>query len=341
MRTERTKVSAVDKAMELFADMMIEKLESFKGAWHKPWFVDGEMSWPANFEGREYNGLNSIMLLLHCEKEGYKLPRFLTFEGVQRLNEEGLPRVMITKGEKSFPVILYQPYYVKTDTGERINDKTYGLLSDDAKEGYHCVPRYRVFRVFNIAQTNLQEVRPDVWEKIEDEYVWRTREGGDAFKIDAVDRMISEGLWICPIKTGGADACYSNRSNEIRIPERKDFKDGESFYGTLFHEMVHSTGGKTALGRLKPASYGLSDYAREELVAELGAAMVCQLYGISRYIEEDSLPYMTSWIKCLKESPSYIKNVLTDVNKAVRMITRSLEETKKNNLDRTHASEVH
>ena len=57
--------------------------------------------------------------------------------------------------------------------------------------------------------------------------------------------------------------------NEIVIPEKRQFKDGESFYTNLGHEMAHSTGSENHLGRLKPASFGSAEYAREELVAEL------------------------------------------------------------------------
>lgn len=90
--------SSEDKALDLFAEMMIEKIESIHKDWHKPWFTEGALQWPRNLSGREYNGMNAFLLLLHCEKEGYKIPRFCTFDCVQRLNKPGkdgqeLPRV--------------------------------------------------------------------------------------------------------------------------------------------------------------------------------------------------------------------------------------------------------
>lgn len=63
-----------DKALDLFAEMMIEKIESIQKDWHKPWFTEGVLQWPRNLSGREYNGMNALMLLLHCENEGYKIP---------------------------------------------------------------------------------------------------------------------------------------------------------------------------------------------------------------------------------------------------------------------------
>ena len=78
-----------DKALDLFAEMMIEKIEGIQKDWKKPWFTEGTLQWPRNLHGREYNGMNAFMLLLHCEKEEYKIPRFCTFDCVQKLNKPG------------------------------------------------------------------------------------------------------------------------------------------------------------------------------------------------------------------------------------------------------------
>ena len=78
-----------DKALDLFAEMMIEKIESIRKDWRKPWFTEGALPWPRNLHGREYNGMNALMLLLHCEKQGYTIPRFCTFDCVRRLNTPG------------------------------------------------------------------------------------------------------------------------------------------------------------------------------------------------------------------------------------------------------------
>ena len=77
-----------DRALDLFADMMIERIKSLssKDGWKKPWFTEGSLSWPKNLSGREYNGMNALMLMMHCEKNGYKLPIFCTFDRVAGLN---------------------------------------------------------------------------------------------------------------------------------------------------------------------------------------------------------------------------------------------------------------
>ena len=120
--------SAEDKALDLFSEMMITKIESVrsKDGWKKPWFTEGALQWPKNLNGREYNGMNAFLLLLHCEKEGYRIPRFCTFDRIQQFNrtgskdKEAKPRVSVLKGKHSFPVMLTTFTVVDKETKERI-----------------------------------------------------------------------------------------------------------------------------------------------------------------------------------------------------------------------------
>lgn len=320
-----------EKALDLFAEMMIEKIESINEDWRKPWFTEGALQWPRNLSGREYNGMNAFMLMLHCEKEGYKIPRFCTFDCVQRMNKPGkdgqeLPRVSVLRGEKSFPVMLTTFTCIHKETKEKIKYDDYKNLSEDEKKEYNVYPRMQVFRVFNVQQTNLREARPELWEKLEKENGRPEVKAGEQFDFEPVDRMISENLWICPIRPMHQDsAYYSITKNEIIVPEKRQFKDGEAFYGTLFHEMTHSTGAKGVLDRLEPTAFGSKEYAREELVAELGSALVSQRYGMTKHIKEDSCAYLKSWLDSLKESPQFIKTTLMDVKKASSIITQKVD----------------
>lgn len=321
-----------DKALDLFAEMMIEKIESIGKDWKKPWFTEGALQWPRNLSGREYNGMNAFMLLLHCEKEGYEIPRFCTFDCVQRLNEPGkngqeLPRVSVLRGEKSFPVMLTTFTCIHKETQEKIKYDDYKKLSDNEKQQYNVYPKMKVFRVFNVAQTNLREARPELWEKLEQENARPKIEDGKHFSFAPVDTMIKDNLWICPIKPMHQDSAYYSISmNEIVVPEKEQFKSGEAFYGTLFHEMTHSTGAKDVLDRIKPTAFGSEEYAREELVAELGSALVAQRYGMTKHIKEDSCAYLKGWLSELKESPQYIKTTLLDVKRAASLITQKVDK---------------
>lgn len=328
--------SSEDKALDVFADMMIEKIQSISNDWKKPWFTEGAMQWPKNLSGREYNGMNALMLLMQCEKKGYQIPRFCTFDCVQRLNDkaaleengEPLPRVSVQKGEKSFPVFITTFTCVDKDTKERIPYDDYKRMSDEERKQYNVYPKMKVYNVFNVAQTNLQEARPELWAKLEAENTRPQHElQGNDFSFAPIDAMIADNRWICPIKpTHGDNAYFSISKNEIVVPEKAQFVDGESFYGTLLHEMTHSTGREGVLDRIKPTSFGSAEYAREELVAELGSALVAQRYGMEKHIKEDSAAYLKSWLDSLKESPQFIKTTLLDVKKATAMITQQVDK---------------
>ena len=319
--------------MDLFSEMMISKIESLrsKDGWKKPWFTEGTLQWPKNLNGREYNGMNAFLLLLHCEKEGYKIPRFCTFDRIQQFNKPGSrdkdakPRVSVLKGEHSFPVMLTTFTVVDKETKERIKWEDYKLLSQEQREKYNVYPKLQTYHVFNVAQTNLKEVRPELWEKLEQEYSMPKVDRSEAF--EPVDRMITDNRWICPIKPMyGDSAYYSISKNEIVVPEKGQFKDGESFYSNLFHEMGHSTGAENQLDRLKPTTFGSAEYAREELVAELTAALTAQRYGMSKHLKDDTAAYLKAWLDSLKESPQYIKTVLLDVKKASSMLTQRIDQ---------------
>lgn len=335
--------SAESKALERFASMMIERLENIRQDWKKPWFTEGALSWPKNLSGREYNGMNALVLMMHCEKQGYKLPVFCTFDRVTGLNftkdrqgakqqaKDGhgdpLPRVAVNKGEKSFPVFITTWSVVHKETKERIKYDDYKQLPEEERAKYNTYPKLQVYNVFNVAQTNLEEARPDLYKKlVEANGQKRPQQQGEQFSFPPIDHMIAGNGWICPIKpTYGDNAYYSISRKEIVIPEKSQFKDGESFYSNLAHEMAHSTGAEDQLNRLKPSSFGSKDYAREELVAELSAALVAQRYGMSKNIKEDSAAYIKSWLDSLKESPDFIKTTLTDVKRAAGMITQRID----------------
>ena len=329
--------SSEDKALDLFAEMMIEKIESINKDWKKPWFTEGALQWPKNLNGREYNGLNAFMLLLQCEKQGWQIPRFCTFDCVQRLNNtekkgangEALPRVSVQKGEKSFPVFITTFTCIDKDTKERIKYDDYKRLSEEERKQYNAYPKMQVYRVFNVSQTNLQEARPEMWAKLEAENVRHTHEQGEGeqFTFAPIDAMIKDNRWICPIKpTYGDNAYFSISKNEIVVPEKQQFVDGEAFYCTLLHEMSHSSGHESQLDRFKPTSFGSAEYAREELVAELGSALVAQRYGMTKHIKEDSTAYLKSWLESLKESPQFIKTTLLDVKKATSIINQHIDK---------------
>lgn len=105
--------TAGDKALKLFADLMVEKIRQVEDNWHKPWLSTQGGGLPQNIEGRAYNGVNSFMLFLLSEKMNYSLPVYMTF---MQAKDNG---VNVLKGEKSFPVI-YWNFSIKDKEGRKI-----------------------------------------------------------------------------------------------------------------------------------------------------------------------------------------------------------------------------
>ena len=341
--------SAEDRTLDKFAELLIGKLETIQADWKKPWFTEGvSASLPKNLSGREYNGMNSMMLMLHAEKEGFKLPVWATFDRITGLNyvkdkqgakqeakdSEGnnLPLVSVNKGAKSFPVFITTFTVIDKETKEKIKYDDYKRLSAEEQKGYNVYPKLSVYNVFNVDQTNIKEARPELYRKLEEQnqLVRPEVKEGEMYSFKPVDHMIEHNEWICPIKpTHGDNAYYSISKNEIVIPEKSQFKDGESFLGNLYHEMSHSTGAEGVLNRLKPSAFGSKEYGIEELTAEMTAALVCQRYGMTKHLKEDSVAYLKGWLDTLKEEPTFIKTVLNDVKKSSSMIIDRIETVKR------------
>ena len=336
--------SAEDKAMDKFAELMIEKISNLQGDWKKPWFSPQAAQLPRNLSGRQYNGMNSIILMLMQEKNGWQTSRYATFDRIMGLNyvkdkeggrtpaldEKGekLPMVSVNKGEKSTPVMLTTFTVVNAETKERIKYEDYKQMTEEERAKYNVYPKLQVYNVFNLDQTNMKEARPDMYEKfLKESKGEREASDKEMESFPAIDAMIDKDLWVCPIKpTHGDNAYYSISKDMIVVPEKQQFIDGESFYSNLLHEMAHSTGSESRLNRLKPGqSFGSAEYAREELVAELTAALVSSQYGMTKHVKSDSAAYLKGWLSNLKEDPSYIKTTLLDVKRSASFIGQRVD----------------
>ena len=336
--------SAEDKAMDKFAELMIEKISNLQGDWKKPWFSPQAAQLPRNLSGRQYNGMNSIILMLMQEKNGWQTSRYATFDRIMGLNyskdKEGgrtpaldengekLPLVSVNKGEKSTPVMLTTFTVVHAETKERIKYEDYKQMTEEERAKYNVYPKLQGYNVFNLDQTNMKEARPEMYDKFlkESKGEQETSEK-EMESFPAIDAMIEKDLWVCPIKpTNGDNAYYSISKDIIVVPEKQQFIDGESFYTNLLHEMSHSTGSESRLNRLKPGqSFGSAEYAREELVAELTAALVSSQYGMTKHVKSDSAAYLKGWLSNLKEDPSYIKTTLLDVKRSASFIGQRVD----------------
>ena len=304
-----------EKVAQAFAEQLIEKLEGVKQDWKKPWFSNMYMGAPRNFEGRKYQGMNHMYLALMQEAKGYQLPIWMTFQKARELG------VNVLKDEKSVLVWLGSKI-ILDENGKKLTNKQYNELSPAEQEKCQFKPFAKAFNVFNIQQTNYPEVHPEEYTALKEKMMIRPlQDANGMFKSPALDHMLQNKTWLCPIEQKEQDdAYYSISKDSIVVPMKGQFVNGESFYKTLLHEMAHSTGAEGRLDRLKPTNFGSSEYAVEELVAEMTSAVVANGMGISAGIKEDSIPYLQNWLDNLKESPKFMLTLMKDVNKACAMI---------------------
>ena len=198
-------------------------------------------------------------------------------------------------------------------------------------------PVLKYYNVFNVDQTNLAEVQPEKLKKlVESKFaVPELRSTDGMYDNPELDAVIDEQTWVCPVACKEQDrAFYSPSTDSITLPTKQQFNlggseddvflAGQEFYSTMLHEMAHSTGSKNRLNRLGGSAFGSEDYAKEELVAELTAALIGHSLGFNTRVRENNAAYLSSWLKSLKEEPKFLVSVLSDVSKAAQMIESSL-----------------
>lgn len=200
--------TASDKALQRFAELMIEKIQQVEDNWQQPWFSTKGGGLPQNIDGRNYNGVNSFMLFLLTEKEQYGMPVYMTF---MQAKEKGLN---VLKGEHSFPVV-YWNFSIKDKNGKKITMDQYRHLSREEQENYKVTPYMKTYNVFNVNQTNLKEVKPELYEQLENRFKSPAlKDEKGMFAMPLLDVMIREGKWVCPILPKEGNQAYYARGEK-------------------------------------------------------------------------------------------------------------------------------
>ena len=337
--------------------------------WKKGWMDGrGDAGFPRNaLTGRQYNGINPFMLMYNTIEHEYTTSMYLTAHQLFSMNEslkdpstgkialENLDKVMkINKGEKAFPV-YYMIHKYKDMQGKEYSDQEYNDLSEEQRKDIKAYFYPKVHHLFNIDQTNMKEVNPSLYNSFVDKYTKRPSlpDSEGMYINEEIDSLLAHSKpsvwksekdnlsWYCPIEqTDNISSPHYNLSKDfIKVPLKNQYKtsdnkegifaDGQEFYATLLHEMAHSTGPKGRLNRDLNGSFGDKKYAKEELVAELSAALISSTLGFDKRINDNNAKYVSSWLKVLKEEPSFIKTVLSDVGKASDMITEKIDAQSK------------
>lgn len=227
---------------------------------------------------KPYRGINSMLL---------EPGEYATFKQIQEAGGK------VKKGAKSEIVVFWKWL-------EKDNEET------GKKENFPLLRFYRVFEI-NSQVEGLESKRQTV-EAFEHNPIEEAEKLVKGY-IDAPDYTYNSGR-----------AYYMPALDKINVPPIKDFKVPEEYYCTLFHEMIHSTGHKSRLNRdgiTAVASFGSEVYSKEELVAEMGAAMLCTVAGIDNHTIENSASYIQSWLRALKDDKTLLVKAAGQGQKAV------------------------
>jgi antirestriction protein ArdC len=325
-----------EAAVERFTEMMIDRMQQMKASDWKQGWIDGKgtVGLPQNLSGRNYSGTNSFFLQLDSAQKGYEAPVYMTY---LQVSKEG---AHVLKGEQSIPVI-YWDLNIKDASGHRVGIDEYRNMTPAEQASMDVRPFLRAYNVFNLQQTNLAEVNKEKYDAAVNRFkVPQLRDRKGMYENRALDRMFERQEWICPIQNDVIvdGACYSPTRDLIILPRKEQFnigknaeevfKDGMEYYSSALHEMTHSTGTPGRLNRDKGSRFGDAKYAKEELVAELTAAMVGNTLGFDKRILNNNAAYLDGWIAALREDPKFIVSVMADVNKASRMIIGRIDDQK-------------
>ncbi len=266
---------------EIITTRIIEELEKGSVPWRKPW----KTLPPVNLISKKpYRGINVFLLAL----QGYGSQYWLTFNQAKQLGGN------VRRGEHGTKIVFW-----KFDTFE---SETADGETEERKSAF-----LRYYTVFNLEQTEglkaLLTLPP-------------------AFPIQSAEEIV-KGLSYPPAFEQGAQAAYVPSRDVVLMPSRTAFDSQAEYYSTLFHELTHSTGHAKRLAREgfdTPHKFGSESYSREELIAEMGSAMLCGVAGIEQGTLANSAAYLKAWIARLKADSKLVISAASAAQKAADYI---------------------
>ncbi len=267
---------------------IMELLERGTVPWRAGWTASGLGEPRSAITGKPYRGINSFLLALAAHAAGYRNASWLTFRQAKELGGS------VRKGEKGSLCIFWRVLDGKREGSEADGGTTNAPVDDQAapqRGERRFVLRY--YTVFNIEQC---EGLPARFSPNPDAAPER--------RIFPCERILSGFARGPRIEHGFNSASYSVADDRIAMPAPAAFRTPEEYYATLFHEATHATGHPDRLARFSPtdapAPFGSPDYSREELVAEMGSALLCARAGISCATIENQAAYIAGWLKTIQ-----------------------------------------
>jgi len=275
---------------------IIEHLEKGVIPWQQPWTDAGL---PKNLiTGKNYRGVNVWLLASLNYPQNY----FLTFKQVKDLGGS------VKKGEKSKEVIFWK-WIEKVDNDKNIE-----------KDKIEKIPLLRYYRVFNIDQC----------EGIPKEKIPKPVERNNN-PIESCEKIVDEMPKRPEIRHKEHRAYYQKIDDFINVPKIESFENSEGYYGTLFHELVHSTGHNERLNRnelVNGKGFKTENYAVEELTAEMGASYLKNYAGIPIEQLKNNAAYIQGWLERLRKDKKFIVYASSQAQKAVDFILNVRNEEK-------------
>ena len=271
-------------------DRIVSDLEQGVRTWLKPWsaaHAEGSITRPLRHNGLPYRGMNVLLLWGEAMAKGYAAPAWMTYKQALELGGQ------VRKGEKG-SLVVYANAITRTETNEKGEDVD------------REIPFMKGYTVFNVEQIDLLPAqyygKPDKPLPLVE-------------RIGHADRfMTATGA---TIQHGGNSAFYAPGRDLVQMPPIEAFRDKESYYATALHELTHWTSHKSRLDRsFNGKRFGDDGYAREELVAELGAAFLCADLGITPEIRDDHAAYLGHWLKVLREDKRAIFSAAAHAQRA-------------------------
>jgi antirestriction protein ArdC len=271
-------------------ERIIADLENGVRPWIKPWHADhaaGRITKPLRHNGTPYRGMNILLLWGEATAKGYAAPIWMTYKQAQELGAN------VRKGEHG-SLVVYANSITKSETNEQ---------GEDIERE---IPFMKGYTVFNVEQ--IESLPAHYYAQAVDPLPLSER-------IETADRFISATG--ATIRHGGNSAYYSPAHDLIQMPPFEAFRDKESYYATALHELTHFTKHKSRLDRdFSAKRFGDHGYAREELVAELGAAFLCADLGITPDVRDDHAAYLGHWLTVLREDKRAIFSAAAHAQRA-------------------------
>lgn len=264
---------------------IVVQLEAGVRPWIRPWTGGGAAGRPLRHDGTPYTGINVLLLWSEAALRGYAGASWMTFR--QALALGGCVR----RGERGTTVV-YANQLVRTEADEA------------GEETERRIPFLKAYTVFNVEQIDglPERYRPRPPEPV----------NPGARDLAAERFFAATGA---DVRHGGGCAFYAPSTDHIQLPPFETFRDPEAYYATLGHECVHWTGHSARLTR--DFSRSTEAYAREELVAELGAAFLCADLGLELEPREDHAAYLAHWLEVLRQDRRFLFSAAAHAQRGV------------------------